>query len=282
MVERLPSRIGLVLWRRNSPLIFRKHPLAGLLPEVQDVGLMKIPTLRHLLVGAALLIGSSSLHAQAAYSDFLSPAFSGSTSTDGWFNLNSTTYPGYGTFGTATAAWPAPIGSDQIGSGDASLDKLAGTSGYLGGPDTNAIYSPDIGTFTVADGATVSGLSNILIQVSSTGNLGPVGLTLDYNEGTQNLAPTFTKLISSEMISTPFGPASNYIWAYQWDVSSLGITSFSADWSTVAAHNLTYGARLDQSSTFVQVVPEPSTCVLMALGLGSVFLRRHRSATSRA
>src|SRR5690349_21815159 len=97
-------------------------------------------TLKTLALPAILFAGGIlTADAQVAYSDFLSPSFGGTTSTDGWFDLNSTNFPGYGSFGTAFNAWPAPVGSNQSGSGDALLDKLAGTSGYIASAATNAI-----------------------------------------------------------------------------------------------------------------------------------------------
>jgi hypothetical protein len=224
-------------------------------------------------------MGCGSLRAQL-YGDFVAPALSGSTSTDGWFNLNSTNYSGYGSFPGLTN-WPAPIAANQSGSGDATFDKVDGTSGYLASATTNAIYSPDetnLGTFSVLDATALGSVSNILLQVGSTGNLGGTALTLNYNGGTQNLAPGYAMLISSNAVSTPFGPATYYVWGYQWDVTGLGVTSFDATWTVAAAHDLTYGARLDQSSTFMQVVPEPSSALLAIAGVGLAWLRRSRGA----
>lgn len=74
------------------------------------------------------------------------------------------------------------------------------------------------------------------------------------------------------------GPATNYIWAYQWDVTGFEVESFSATWSTVAAHDLTFGARLDQSTAY-SAVPEPGTWLLIGLGvLIVVLMRRQMSA----
>jgi len=243
---------------------------------------MKTTTFRLLSLGTAFLIATVSVQAQVSYSDFLSPGFSGVTSTDGWFDLNSTNFPGYGTLGTTNNAWPAPIGSNQSGSGDANLDKIAGTSGYLTSASTNAIYSfNSLGTFLLSDATPVSGLSTILAQVSSTGDIGASAFQLDYNGGNQNLAPTYSQLIFSGPVSTSFGPATKYVWAYQWDVSSLGVTDFTATWNTAAPHDLTFGARLDQSNTFSQVVPEPTTSLLVGLGAAAVlFFRRRKSAVA--
>lgn len=239
--------------------------------------ILKILALPSILLTGGILPAE----AQVAYSDFLSPSFGGTTSTDGWFDLNSTNFPGYGSFGTAMNPWPAPIGSNQSGSGDALLDKLAGTSGYVASAATNAIYSPNAtGTFMISDTTPVSGLSNLLIQVSSTGNIGTSAFTLDINGGDQNIAPTDSALLFSGGVNTSFGPATKYIWAFQWDLSAFGpISSFSASWTTAEPHNLTFGARVDQGSEYVEAVPEPSTCLLLAIGLVAVTAgRRGRSS----
>jgi hypothetical protein len=229
----------------------------------------------------SLLLPSAGF-AQVLYSDFTNPSFSGTTDTDGWFDLNSTnfptpTYPT--TFPEAFNAWGIAAGSNQAGSGDAGLNKTPGTSGYFTSAATNAVYSPNaLGTFSIVDATPVSGLANILIQVSGTGNLGASAMTLDFNGGNQDLAPTETLLLQSGPISTTFGPSTKYIWAYQWDVSLLGpITDFTATWSTTAPHELTFGARLDQSSVYAAAIPEPSSMMLFTVGLGAAFLLRRKS-----
>ncbi|MCU0792969.1 MAG: hypothetical protein MUE42_09005 [Opitutaceae bacterium] len=237
-------------------------------------------SLRTALLPAALLAFAPAASATVSYAaDFLAPAFTGETATDGWYDLNSANFPGYGTFGTTASAWPAPIGSNQAGSGDAVWDKLAGTSGYLTSAASNVLYSPNsFGTFTVSDVTPVSGLANVLFQVSSTGNLGVSAATLSYNGGSQSIVADLALLFQSGPVTTAFGPATQYVWAYQWDLSDVvgPIGDFAITWTTAEVHNLTFGARLDQSTVFAAAIPEPSAFAVFA-GLAALAL----SATRR-
>lgn len=206
------------------------------------------------------------LHAQApAYSDFIAPVFSGTTASSGWFNLNSSAYPGYG-FPVSNTAWPSPITANQSGSTGAVLNKTGG-SGYLASNSTNAIYSMSRGNFTVADAAPVASLQNVLFQVGTTTNLGSAGVLLEVNGSGSALPPTESMLVSSRPI-TAFGNNATYsVWAFQWDLSALGqISSLNANWNTtsIPGHELIYGARLDQSSIYTKVVPEPGTWAFLA------------------
>ncbi len=236
------------------------------------------PALRALIIIASLTGTALTAHAVSYAGDFIAPAFTGSTSTDGWYDLNTTNFGSRGSFGTTTVAWSAPLDSNQLGSGDATWDKLAGTSGYLTSASSNVLYSPNsIGTFTVSDATPVAGLSNVLFQVSSTGNI--AAPSLDINGGDQNLAPVTSVLLFTGTVSTAFGPATQYVWAYQWDLSSVGgIASFDITWNTAEPHNLTFGARLDQSDTFASAIPEPSAFAALAglAALGLVATRRRR------
>ena len=237
--------------------------------------------LRALLIIASLAGSAITASAVSYTGDFVAPSFTGSTATDGWYDLNTVNFGSRGTFGTSTAAWSAPLDSNQFGSGDATWDKITGTSGYLTSASSNVLYSPNsIGTFTVSDTTPVANLANLLFQVSSTGNI--AAPTLDFNGGDQNLAPTVSALLFTGAVTTAFGPATQYVWAYQWDLSSAGaITSFGITWDTAEAHNLTFGARLDQASVFTSAIPEPATFATFA-GLGMLGLaatRRRRAVT---
>lgn len=234
------------------------------------------------LLPALLMIAAApALRANYA-ADFIAPVLGGVTDTDGWYDLNNVNFPGYGTHGTALGAWPQPIGSNQSGSGDAGLDKVAGTSGYLTSATSNVLYVPGtpLGVFTVADGTPVAGLSTVVLQISSTGDLGVSGASLSFNGGDQSLAPTHAVLLASGNVTTAFGAAERFVWAYQWDLTTgVTVSNFSITFAAPAQHTMVFGARLDQASVYSgSAIPEPSAYAALAgLGaLGLVASRRRR------
>lgn len=227
------------------------------------------------------LLLAAAAHAAQEFADF---SLAGTSVSEGWYNLNSTAYSGYGTHPTSTAAWPAAIASN-FGSGDAAWDKISGTSGYLGGASTNAIYTPStpLGAFTITDSTPLAGLETIVFQLDFEMASGTfVAPVLSYNGGDQNLVADFTATLFTEVKSGGMGDSTRYVYAYQWDLVSAGtITDFTVSWTVPAAHTLTYGAQLQQSNTFSgSAIPEPSSFAafvgLATLGLAA--LRRRRRA----
>lgn len=245
-----------------------------------------------------LLISTASL-AQAA---FIDPGFTGSTSYDGFTGFNKN-YPGIITTGNypGTAAWSAPFESNTVDSGDATLNKIAG-SGYFSSsttPGVDYIYSTlsgaqtanpsaanKVGTFTLTDLTPVAGLETVMFQIDisfweSVGTAFPTTAlypVLNYNGGTQNLWSNNLELLSRGPLSSEFGTGVLDTWAFQWDLTGITepITSFSITWS-VTNHAQTYGIRLDQGSEYVQVIPEPSTLGLFGLGAAGLACLRRRS-----
>lgn len=218
---------------------------------------------------------------------------SGTTSTDGWENLTATNYSGYGSF-PGTGAWPAPIGSNTAGSGDAELNKSSGggylasegiySGGFSGTPNTSGA------NFLVSDSTIVSDIQTAVFQIEIGQAYGydfynNVLPTLSYNGGDQQITASYSKIISQYQNGTFEDPITGidepvYVTLYglQWDLSSITtpITSLEITWTTVQ-HSVIYSMQLDQSNTFTQVVPEPSTYALIGLGLGALlFMRRIR------
>ncbi len=229
----------------------------------------------------ALIAGfAASAHAAQEFASF---GLAGASTSEGWYDLNNSNYSGYGSYPTATAAWPAAIVSN-FGSGDAGFDKVAGTSGYLGSPSTNGVYTPGtpLGGFTVSDTTALAELQTVVFQldmeIASGTFTAPV---LSYNGGAQNLVADFSATVFEEVLSGGMGSSVRTVYAYQWDLVSAGsITDFSISWTVPAAHTITYGALLQQSDSFTgSAIPEPSSFAALA-GLGVLALaatRRRRA-----
>lgn len=229
------------------------------------------------------------------------PALTGNTQYDGWINLNSVSYPGYGGF-PGNGSWPSGIGSNRTLSntfnisepGDALLLKtgngtgggpyLAGGSIYFGG------FSADInnpgGSLAVSDTTPVADLRNVVFQVQigeawTFDFVNHALPTLSFNGGSQNLAATTTVTVErffNGTVQMPTGEENVYINTYllQWDLSAIAgpITDFRANFTGVQ-HAQVYGLRLDQSDVYT-TVPAPGAAALLAVGMGAMSRRRRR------
>lgn len=227
------------------------------------------------LTASALLLSGSAHGAQ----EFAAISLAGSAGTEGWYDLNNANYSGYGGYATHTAAWPSAIASN-LGAGDATWNKTAGTSGYLASASTNGIYTPatPLGSFTVSDLTPLAGLETIVFQLDFEMASGTfVAPVLSYNGGAQNLAPAFTETVYTEIKTGGMGASTRYVHAFQWDLVSAGpIADFTLSWTVPAAHTITYGAQLSQSDAFTgSAIPEPATGAALA-GLATLALAASR------
>ena len=218
----------------------------------------------------------------------------GTTSYDGWENMTSGNYPGYPGFGSS-AAWPSPIGSNTTNSGDAVVNKVSGTANPAGASLYSGVYAntpPNTfgSTLVVSDTTVPLNLKNVVFQIDIGAASGydfynGVLPTLSYNDGGQNITATYSTILSQVQDGTFTNPDTGldepvYITLYglQWDLSSVStpINSIQISWSTVQ-HSQVYSLRLDQSDTFVQAIPEPSTWFLLSLSITAlVAFRLHR------
>jgi hypothetical protein len=203
---------------------------------------------------------------------------SGSSGTDGWVNVNSVNFSGFGGF-PGSSAWPAPIGSNGIGSGDADLSRVAG-SPTGGGPflSSSSIYFGNFaqvpnalgGTLRVSDSTALANLKTLVFQIQigeATGYDLYSAPALKINGGSSVVTPIFSGILNrfqNGTFTSPETGADEPVYVntrgYQWDVSSLGtVTSFAIDFSGVT-HSQIYGLQLDQSSSFFSapVIPEPN------------------------
>lgn len=229
----------------------------------------------------------------AATGATINPGLAGNTSFDGWAGLTSANYPGYGSFPGSTA-WPAPIASNQAGSGDASFNKTAG-NGY---PASGGIYvggfgsTPNVygGSFAVSDATALTNLANVVFQIQTSESSGydfydDLLPTLSYNGGSQSLAVTGSMIVSQTQNGTFTNPETGVeepiyvnVWLFQWDLSSLAgsINNFAIDWSSVQ-HSQISELRLDQSDVYASVVPEPASLGMLGLGALLTVSRRKRN-----
>ena len=221
---------------------------------------------------------------------------SGSSGSDAWVNVNSANFFGYGGF-PGNSPWPAPIGSNGTGSGDADLSRVTG-SPTGGGPflSSSSIYFGNFaqipnalgGTLRVSDSTPLANLKTLVFQIQigeATGYDLYSAPALKINGGSSIVNPLFSGILNSYQSGTFFSPVTEldepvYVntRGYQWDVSSLGaVTSFAIDFSGVT-HSQIYGLKLDQSSSVFStaVIPEPNVGGLV-LAAACFFLIRRRA-----
>ncbi len=217
----------------------------------------------------------------------------GTTSFDGWdsdaFVSNGVRYPGYD-------AWPTGIGSNVSGSGDATLEKAGNGTGGGPYPTGGSIYhggssaTPNTlgGSLYVSELTALENVKTIAFQIIISDAYGydffdRVGPKLIVN-GAELSATYFHDLGSEPASGTPTGdPMFNNLYAYQWDVSSLGpISQFEISWSSVQ-HARILGLQLDQSDAihgdYFAAVPEPGTIVALSAGALALLRRRKKKAS---
>jgi len=254
---------------------------------------MLIHSKKSLLLAFSLALFPCLVHAQS----FLDPAFSGVTQYDGWANLNSTNFPGYGGYPGSTP-WPSPILANQVDSGDGGFNKTSGNGYPLSVASGNYVYVTQpgggtsdptvaVGSFAVSDQTPVSGLKNVLFQSLMGGALMMGGEyvefasgiypVLSYNGGAQNLTATYYDLLWEGELSADQGDGYGYLRAFQWDLSGIvdPISSFSISWSNTN-HAQIYEMQLNQSDVFTQVVPEPSAFLLVVSGMSGILFSTRR------
>jgi len=219
---------------------------------------------------------------------------SGTSDIDGWANINTANFSGYGFF-PGSSAWPGPIGSNVLGSGDADLGRVSGGSSG-GGPflSSTSIYFGSFaqvpnalgGTLRVSDSTPLANLKTLVFQIQigeATGYDLYSAPALKINSGSSIVSPLFSGILNRFQSGTYPSPVTGldepvYVntRGYQWDVSSLGaVTSFTIDFSGVT-HSQIYALQLNQSSSFfaTAVVPEPGVVGFLTVGACFFLIRR--------
>ncbi|MGL4400647.1 MAG: PEP-CTERM sorting domain-containing protein [Luteolibacter sp.] len=204
----------------------------------------------------------------------------GNTETAGWDNLRSSNpywaANGYPTsFPFAAAAWPAAIAANVVGSqGSAGFLKNSG-NGYFASASLYDAGSP--GIFSISDTSPLVSLASIVLQIDAGTSIGVVPV-LNYNGGSQALAANYFAQNDGEYLTFNFQtgqsfPTQNGAW--QWDLTGLGVTSYSVTWGSVPNNHLTqYELNLTTSDSFVQAIPEPTSTVMLSLASLAFFRRR--------
>ena len=217
----------------------------------------------------ATVLAFSFFCATAMEAQTIAPSFSGdgTNSFDGWVNMNSGSFPGYGGF-PGSSTWPAPAEANASGSGDAELVRVSGATGG-GGPffAGDSLYFGSFvqvanalgGTLRISDPTPVAGVKTIALQIKIGEAVGysfhtPEGYpVLKINGQTNAYTPAYASLINRYQNGTYDSPETGeepvYVKTigYQWNVPSIGpVNSIQIEFSAVT-HAQIYEIRLDQT-----------------------------------
>jgi hypothetical protein len=204
------------------------------------------------------------------------------TLVDSWTYVGGGLHPDtYSALGTPGKYRPAVLIPDALANSGATIGVAGATSGGLGSssfPDGYEFYYTFFSThvdFTLQTANVLAGVDTITLTFNSGGgspanNYSASTLSLNYN-------PANTSVAASSFSTAPggtseFGDLTIYSWT--WNVSGLGSSSgFSTSWG--ANQHTT----LDDTHLMQQSIPEPSSVVLAALGVGGLCgLRRRRNS----
>jgi len=268
----------------------------------------KTKLLSLVVLGLAGSLGSAQAQTFVNYS-----AVTGGTTADHrWTNFTLPPGVSSGTSGTAgqwagtTTATNNGIAADGGSATNLFYVPLTGTGTALNPSETTDFAGGGVYTFfsqtdfTVSSTTPLSGLKTLVFQLNlATGLTGAFGgspadysatgtpkLTLQISGGGSYVAQAATYSLLEDS-STTFVAAIGtntdvHTWGYQWDLSAVSgtITGYTINFES-AYHTVIQGADVTQStsilgSNVLTTVPEPSTYMLMALGLGAIFYLHRR------
>ena len=223
-------------------------------------------------LGCALFaLGLSLAVPQLAGAAFLDISFSGTSTRDGWVGMHQPNFI-YGSF-PGSGAWSGTADSNEVGSGDAVLSRVAGGADG-GGPffASASLYFGSWqqvrnrlgGTLKVSDPTPLASAKTIVFQIQIGEADGydfhePTGTpVLRVNGSPTTLQPMVTQLLNRYRDGTFLSPETDreepvYVnsWGFQWNVNGLGpITSVEIEFSGVT-HSQIYRLRLNQADTLV-------------------------------
>ncbi len=198
----------------------------------------------------------------------------GNTESALWTPLNNVKYPssaGWNSFGMNTQPFQAALSPNPESTLGGTFNKLSG-GGYFA---SSSIYNFGVpGTFHISDLSPLAGLETVVFQADLGTALAAVPI-LNYNGGSQALAPIFQTTAPGNFLSSfggPPAPTTNYAW--QWDLSAVEVTSYEVRFTTIE-HGTIFRLDVAASDSFAQVIPEPSSLMLGVVGV-LVFTRRRR------
>jgi len=187
----------------------------------------------------------------------------GITETSLW-ELNRTNYLSVTTnsFRTATIPWTASA-IPTSGTSSALFNKVSG-GGYMA---TTFMYTAPVGgSFRLYDESPLAAMETIVMQgyISDPFDGMPV---FNFNGGSQSIPASFSIIVSGEGY-----PAR----AWQWDLSGVAgpIDRYEILFS---GHFATNSLIVDSGTTFLQVIPEPSSALLACSALAFSLIRRRRA-----
>lgn len=182
------------------------------------------------------------------------------TSESASWTLTSAVHPGFNSFGTAANPWATAVSPDA-GTASAALTKVSG-SGYIGG--TFLYTAGSLGSFRISDIASLSALETVVFQGKISDPL--ASIVLNYNGGSQALPADFSVVVAGSGYPDR---------GWQWDLSGVaGISSYEI---LISGHFAANAMAVTAGDSFVQVIPEPSVCLLGFAALGFTLTRRRRA-----
>lgn len=170
---------------------------------------------------------------------------------------------------------------------DASNPTLAQTDATAGAfiigagiAGSGNIYSFSKATSFLLTDSTPYITQNVLFQFLTSGteiDYTTIRLNYDNGGGNVSLFPTFSTALSSGGAGGPFG-GGTVEYAAQWDLTGLGISSYTISFAGASSSVSFQSASLDTSpAAFAQAIPEPGAGALALLGaMTSLSLRRRR------
>jgi len=198
--------------------------------------------------------------ATAATNGFVSPSFRGSTDSE----------TGYWEAFTVASGAPGNL-ADQPGATTGAVLTQLNPAAFLTG--SGNIYNPSsVNSFTVAD-STAFTLGTVVLQTRSVGSeIDYNSVTLSYSDGSGSHSLAALPRLELDRVAVP-GLGANVSSLWQWDLTGLGVNSYTISFSAAESSLSFDSMTLDTWNQFAPV-PEPSTLALGGAGLLLIAIAR--------